>query len=104
MQITRTTRLSFNRRSLALFAALAAGSGMATAQFTVGPTPANAAAPGAPAAKAGDPFSKLDRDGNGSISRQEAVSAGGTVARQFHALDANRDGLLSRAELERSWR
>ena len=99
MHSKRTTRLSFDRRSLALFAALAIGSGLAAAQFTIGPTPpAHAAKATGP--QAGDPFRKLDADGNGSISRQEAIGAGGDVARNFHALDANHDGRLSRAEFE----
>ncbi len=102
MQMNRSTRFPFNRRSLALFAALAVGSGLAAAQFTVGPTPATGTRTTAP--RAADAFSKLDADGNGSISRQEAIGAGGSVARNFHGLDANHDGLLSRAEFERTWR
>ena len=92
------SRLSFNRRSLALFASLALGSGLASAQFTVGPAPTGAKAPAAQQAGA---FAKLDTDGNGSISRKEAA-AGGVIARQFDALDSNHDGLLSPAEFDRA--
>ena len=94
------SRLSFNRRSLALFASLALGSGLAAAQFTVGPAPATGAK--LPAAQPAGLFGKLDTDGNGSISRKEAAASGGTLARNFDALDTNHDGLLSPAEFERA--
>jgi hypothetical protein len=102
MSFTRRTHLSFNRRSLALFASLALGSGLAAAQFSVGPAgpAASAAAPAsAPASGKADGFRKLDADGNGSISRKEAETAGMSV-REFEALDANRDAELSPAEFE----
>jgi hypothetical protein len=100
MQMKRLNRFSFDRRSLALFASLALGSGLAAAQFTVGPAPAGAAT--AQAKQTADMFRKLDIDGNGGISRQEAAAAGGSLVRDFDALDANRDGVLSRAEFEHS--
>jgi hypothetical protein len=98
MSLTRRTHSSFNRRSLALFASLAVGSGLAAAQFSVGPAVPAASAP-APAAGKADSFRKLDADGNGSISRKEAETAGMSV-REFEALDANRDAELSPAEFE----
>lgn len=98
MHMKRTSRLSFNRRSLALFASLAVGSGMAAAQFSVGP----GAAPATTATvKPSDTFRKLDADGNGSISRQEAGAAGGSYSRNFDALDTNKDGTLSPEEFDR---
>lgn len=100
MQMKRTSRLSFNRRSIALFASLAVGSGLAAAQFTIGP--AAPAAGKAPGAQHADLFVKLDADGNGTISRQEAAGSGGFFARNFDALDSNRDGVLSRAEFDRA--
>ena len=100
MHTKRSSRFSFNRRSLALFASLAMGSGLAAAQFTVGPTAASASPGKAPVTQPSDLFVKLDADGNGSISRKEASAAGGFFARNFDALDTNRDGLLSRVEVE----
>ena len=102
MDMQRTTRLSFNHRSLALFSALVVGSGLAAAQFTVGPVSADIAR--SPSAPAADLFRKLDADGNGSISRKEAAASGGSLARNFDALDTNHDGSLSRAEFERASR
>jgi hypothetical protein len=99
MHMKRSSRLSFDRRSIALFATLAVASGMAAAQFTIGPAPAKATAP---ATQQTGTFGKLDADGNGSISRKEAAAGGGFFARNFDALDTNRDGLLSRAEFERA--
>lgn len=101
MHVKRIRRFPFDTRSLALFTSLALGSGLAAAQFSIGPTPA---APGAttPAAQAIGLFHKLDADGNGSISRKEATDSGGFLLRNFDALDTNRDGVLSRAEFDRS--
>lgn len=101
MHFKRTRRFSFDTRSLALFATLAVGSGIAAAQFTVGPATAGAGGK-VPVTQATGTFSKLDADGDGSISRKEAAGAGGFFARNFDALDSNRDGVLSRAEFERS--
>jgi hypothetical protein len=98
MHLKRITRSSFNSRSLLLFASLAAGSAMAAGQFSVGPGPA----PGATAsAKPSDTFRKLDADGNGSISRQEAGAAAGSLPRNFDALDTDKDGMLSPEEFDR---
>lgn len=98
MHVKRISRFSFNSRSLMLFASLAAGSGLAAAQFSVGPgaAPATSAS-----AKPSDTFSKLDADGNGSISREEAGAAGSSVPRNFDALDTNKDGMLSPEEFDR---
>lgn len=99
MHVKRISRSSFNSRSLLLFASLAAGGAMAAApQFSVGP----AAAPATTAsAKPSDMFRKLDADGNGSISREEAGAAGSSVPRNFDALDTNKDGMLSPEEFDR---
>lgn len=98
MQMKRTNRLSFNRRSLALFASLAVGGAMAAPQFSVGPSAAPATSA---SAKPSDMFRKLDADGNGSISREEAGAAGSSVPRNFDALDTNKDGMLSPEEFDR---
>lgn len=100
MHMKRNSRFSFNRRSLALFTSLAVGSGLASAQFTIGP--AAPAAGKAPVTQHAGTFVKLDADGNGTISRKEATGSGGFFARNFDALDSNRDGLLSRAEFDRA--
>ena len=99
MHMKRSIRFSFNRRSLALFASLAMGSGLAAAQFTVGPG-GPIASPGKAPTQASDKFAKLDTDGNGSISRKEASAAGRLFVGNFDTLDTNRDGMLSRAEFE----
>lgn len=105
MHVKTTRRIAFDACSIALFASLALGGGMAAAQFTVGPGPA----PAKPAtatpvtatstAPAADAFRQVDTDGNGAISRAEALRAG-SLARSFDKLDTNTDGALSRAEFE----
>lgn len=99
-------KISFAKRSLAIFATLALSTGLATAQFTVGPAaPAKpvaaasaAKSPVAPAAP--NAFQKADTDGNGSISRAEAKQAGGSVDKWFEQMDTNHDGVLSAAEFK----
>ncbi|MFC5496546.1 hypothetical protein ACFPOE_03290 [Caenimonas terrae] len=100
----RFSRFSFHRRSLALFASLAVGSGLAAAQFTVGPAAPSSPSTKAQPAKGAELFHKLDTDRSGGISRKEAGAAGGSVARNFDALDSNHDGTLSMAEFERAAR
>jgi hypothetical protein len=98
MHVKRTRRFSFNSRSLMLFASLAAGSAMAAPQFAVGPGPAPAKTA---SAQPSDLFRKLDADGNGSVSRQEAGAAGSSLARNFDALDTDKDGTLTAEEFDR---
>ena len=97
---------SFDKRPLALFAALALSAGLATAQAVFGPTAPPKPAPTAPAVKAPaapaapNAFQKADTDGNGSISRAEAKQAGGSVDKWFEQMDTNHDGVLSTAEFK----
>ncbi|MGB7480195.1 MAG: EF-hand domain-containing protein [Burkholderiaceae bacterium] len=95
----------------ALLAGLFAG-GVALAQ-NAATTPAPAAAPTAPAAKPMSPadrqarmerhfdayFSKLDKDGDGAISREEAAGDK-RLAKDFDGIDANHDGKLQKSELQ----
>jgi hypothetical protein len=48
----------------------------------------------------GDLFSRLDRDHDGRISREEAA-ASSEIARYFDEIDTDGDGFISRAELTR---
>jgi len=50
-------------------------------------------------ARAAEHFKKADADGNGLLSRAEAVKGTPRPARQFDAIDTNKDGQLSREEL-----
>jgi hypothetical protein len=45
-------------------------------------------------------FKQADADGNGALSRAEAEKGMPRLARHFDALDANKDGVVSREELE----
>ena len=58
-----------------------------------------AAAPAGKAAKAGKPMSKLDANGDGSVSREEAQSHS-KLAGQFDSLDTDKDGRLSTTEMQ----
>lgn len=74
-----------------LAAALIAGvAGFAQAQTTPAPAERKARA------------EKIDANGDGLISREEAAKAP-RLAKQFDAIDTNKDGLLSRDELA-AWR
>jgi Ca2+-binding EF-hand superfamily protein len=44
-------------------------------------------------------FKKVDKDGDGSISREEAKSNAPRVAEHFDEIDADRDGKVTMAEL-----
>ena len=112
MHVKRLRLSSFETRSLALFASLALSSGVAVAQFTVGPGPAKPGMTAAPskavipansrtAKQLADAFRQTDTDGNGSISRQEARLSG--LSGDFNKADTNRDGVLSRAEFDQSF-
>lgn len=48
-------------------------------------------------------FSRADADGNGALSRPEAEKSMPGLARQFDAVDANRDGHLTQDEIM-TWR
>ena len=50
-------------------------------------------------ARAAEHFKKADADGNGLLSRAEAEKGTPRPARQFDAIDTNKDGQLSREEL-----
>ena len=50
-------------------------------------------------ARAAEHFKKADADGNGTLSRAEAEKGTPRLARQFDAIDTNKDGQLSREEL-----
>ncbi len=49
-----------------------------------------------PVLAADDTFTKLDRDGNGRIDRQEYLDS---ASRQFKELDRNKDGSIDRKEV-----
>lgn len=51
-------------------------------------------------ARADARFKKADADGNGALSRAEAEKGMPRVVRHFDDLDANKDGQLSREELD----
>lgn len=50
-------------------------------------------------ARANERFRKIDADGNGVLSRAETGKSMSRLARHFDAIDANKDGQLSREEL-----
>ena len=51
----------------------------------------------------GEHFRKADADGSGTLSRTEAEKGAPRLARQFDAIDANRDGQIAPEEI-RVWR
>jgi hypothetical protein len=59
---------------------------------------AKASAPAPPAGGTGGAFAKLDKNGDGQLSRDE-VAGHPRLAAQFDTLDTNHDGQLSPAEL-----
>jgi len=67
--------------------------------YDAGPAPyAQGAPPPRRVAAGGDRFRDADRNGDGRLSRVEA-QAMPFVARNFDAIDANRDGYITRDEL-----
>jgi Ca2+-binding EF-hand superfamily protein len=50
-------------------------------------------------AKLDEQFKSADKDGDGSLSKDEATQSMPRLARHFDAIDANKDGLVSRDEL-----
>ena len=63
------------------------------------PALAVAAAPGG---RRVDSFKKADADGNGMLSRAEVEKSLPKLARQFDVIDANRDGKVTQDEM-RAW-
>jgi Ca2+-binding EF-hand superfamily protein len=68
------------------------------AALLLAPVVALAATPGKNARLA-DQFRRADADGNGMLSREEALKAAPLLAKQFDAIDANRDGQISPEEI-----
>lgn len=66
----------------------------AVATFIAAPAMAN------DPAKLDEKFSKMDTDGNGSISQSEYTTA---KADKFEDADTNGDGMLSKEELKAHW-
>ena len=50
-------------------------------------------------ARLAEQFRRADADGNGTVSRVEAEQAAPLIAKQFDAIDANRDGQISPEEI-----
>ncbi len=110
MKFVRTTAHLFDRRSLALFAAMALGSaGALHAQGGMPPSDNHKGTAGAtigPGAKAATPnaieaaFERADTNKDGKLSPQEAAQMP-AVAQRFKELDTDKDGALSRAEFEK---
>ncbi len=65
--------------------------------------PAVSHAAGDRAARAAERFKRADSDGNGTLSRAEAEKGAPRFAKHFDAIDANRDGQVSPAEIA-AWR
>lgn len=97
----------FDARSVMLIAAWALGGSAAVQAQT--PAPARPDAPmSAPAVQgtaAADPvdptFKRVDKDGDGKLTRTEAA-ADRTLSERFDAIDTDRDGAISQAEYERA--
>lgn len=51
-------------------------------------------------ARAAERFKQADADGNGALSKAEAEKGMPGLARRFDAIDGNKDGQLSRDEIE----
>ena len=68
------------------------------AALLVAPALAVAAASG-PNARLAEQFRRADADRNGVLSRAEAERAAPMLAKQFDAIDANRDGQISPEEI-----
>lgn len=82
----------------ALFAAVLIAAPLSSAWAT-----ADQAGEGDRATRAAERFKRADADGNGSLSRAEMEKAAPHMARHFDALDANRDGQVTPAEID-DWR
>jgi hypothetical protein len=110
MTIRHTRIASFDARSLLLIATLTlGGAGALQAQtsspFSTGPgaAPSSGATVGpaaAPAAKAPAAFDRADTNQDGQLSQQEATRLP-AISQRFKELDADGNGTLSRAEIDK---
>lgn len=90
---------NFEARSAALFATLSLGTVMALHAQTPAQQPIPPNKNNWTTAQIADAFKRLDANGDGLISRDEAAPARG-VAKHFDQADTNRDGSLSAPEFE----
>ncbi len=90
---------NFEARSAALFATLSLGTVMALHAQAPDQQPIPPNRNNWTAAQIAEAFKRLDANGDGLISREEAAPARG-VARHFDQADTNRDGSLSAPEFE----
>jgi len=90
---------NFEARSAALFATLSLGTVMALHAQTPAQQPIPPNRNNWTTAQIAEAFKRLDANGDGLISREEAAPARG-VAKHFDQADTNRDGMLSAPEFE----
>jgi hypothetical protein len=91
--------VNFEARSAALFATLSLGTVMALHAQVPAQQPIPPSRNNWTTAQIAEAFKRLDANGDGLISREEAAVARG-VAKHFDQADTNRDGSLSAPEFE----